>query len=85
MLGGERRRLGHSEEFLVALVWPYVNATYELLRPKLTNLTESIASAAEKLLQVRASIWMPMLRRARCSGRDSRHVGSRSARRVSEE
>src|SRR6516225_7837250 len=37
----------------VALVWAYVNATYELLRPKLTNLTESIASTAEKFLQVR--------------------------------
>ena len=34
-------------------MWAYVNATYELLRPKLTNLTESIASTAEKFLQVR--------------------------------
>ena len=54
MLRGERRRLGHSEEPPIALVWAYVNATYELLRPKLTNLTESIASTAEKFLQVRA-------------------------------
>jgi DNA-binding GntR family transcriptional regulator len=55
MLRGERRRLGHSqEEPPIALVWAYVNATYELLRPKLTNLTESLASTAEKFLQVRA-------------------------------
>jgi DNA-binding GntR family transcriptional regulator len=54
MLRGERRRLGHSQEPPIALVWAYVNATYELLRPKLTNLTESIASTAEKFLQVRA-------------------------------
>ena len=54
VLRGERRRLGHSEEPPIALVWAYVNATYELLRPKLTNLTESIASTAEKFLQVRA-------------------------------
>jgi DNA-binding GntR family transcriptional regulator len=46
--------LGHSEEPPIALVWAYVNATYELLRPKLTNLTESIASTAEKFLQIRA-------------------------------
>jgi len=54
MLRGERRRLGHSQEPPIALVWAYVNATYELLRPKLSNLTESIASTAEKFLQVRA-------------------------------
>jgi len=54
MLRGERRRLGHSDEPPIALVWAYVNATYELLRPKLANLTESIASTAEKFLQVRA-------------------------------
>jgi len=53
MLRGERRRLGHSEEPPIALVWAYVNATYELLRPKLTSLTESIARTAEKFLQVR--------------------------------
>jgi len=54
VVSGERRRLGHSEEPPIALVWAYVNATYELLRPKLTNLTESIAGTAEKFLQVRA-------------------------------
>ena len=54
VLRGERRRLGHSEEPPIALFWAYVNAAYELLRPKLTNLTESIASTAEKFLQVRA-------------------------------
>jgi GntR family transcriptional regulator len=54
MLRGERRRSGHSEEPPIALVWAYVNATYELLRPRLTNLTESLASTAEKFLQVRA-------------------------------
>jgi DNA-binding GntR family transcriptional regulator len=53
MLRGERRRLGHSQEPPIALVWAYVNATYELLRPHLTNLTESLASTAEKFLQLR--------------------------------
>jgi GntR family transcriptional regulator len=53
MLRGERRRRGHPEEPLIALVWAYVNATYGLIRPQLSNLTESLASTAEKVLNVR--------------------------------
>src|SRR5215831_15575312 len=53
MLRGERRRLGHPEEPPIALVWAYVNATYGPIRPHLSNLTESLAGVAEKVLDVR--------------------------------
>jgi GntR family transcriptional regulator len=53
MLRGERRRWGHPEEPPIALVWAYVNATYGLIRPRLSNLTESLAGTAEKVLNVR--------------------------------
>jgi GntR family transcriptional regulator len=53
MLRGERRRRGHPEEPPVALAWAYVNAAYGLIRPQLSNLTESLASTAEKVLNVR--------------------------------
>jgi GntR family transcriptional regulator len=53
MLRGERRRWGHPEEPPIALVWAYVNATYGLIRPRLSNLTESLAVTAEKVLNVR--------------------------------
>ena len=53
MLRGERRLWGHLEEPPIALVWAYVNATYGLIRPQLSNLTESLASTAEKVLNVR--------------------------------
>jgi GntR family transcriptional regulator len=53
MLRGERRRWGHPEEPPIALVWAYVNATYGLIRPQLSNLTESLAGTAEKVLNVR--------------------------------
>jgi GntR family transcriptional regulator len=53
MLRGERRRRGHPDEAAVALVWAYVNATYGLIRPLLSNLTESLAGTAEKVLHVR--------------------------------
>ena len=86
MLRGERRRLGHSEEPPIALVWAYVNATYELLRPKLTNLTESIASHRREVSPgsrptncAGAAAHRFGYRRRdepRCSGRFSRHVGT---------
>ena len=38
MLRGERRRWDHPEEPPIALVWAYVNATYGLIRPQLSNL-----------------------------------------------
>ena len=53
MLRGERRRRTHPEEPLIALVSAYVNAAYEPLRPQLSKLTESLASVAEKVLNVR--------------------------------
>jgi GntR family transcriptional regulator len=53
MLCGERRRWGHPEEPPIARVWAYVNATYGAIRPQLSNLTESLAGTAEKVLDVR--------------------------------
>jgi GntR family transcriptional regulator len=53
MLRGERRRWSHPEEAPIALVCVYVNSTYGLIRPQLSNLTESLAGVAEKALNVR--------------------------------
>jgi len=53
MLRGERGLRSGSEDAPIALVSVYVNATYALLRPQLSTLTESLASTAEKVLNVR--------------------------------
>jgi len=53
MLRGQRRRWTHPEEAPIALVCAYVNATYGVIRPHLSKLTESLASIAEKVLNVR--------------------------------
>lgn len=53
MLRGARRRRRNPEEAPIALVDGYVSATYGLLRPHLNNLTEAIATMAEKVLNVR--------------------------------
>src|SRR5262245_2307876 len=52
-LRGERRRWGHPEEPPIALVCAYVNAVYGLIRPELTNPSESLAGIAERVLNVR--------------------------------
>src|SRR5262245_39066515 len=64
MLRGERRRRGYPEEPPVALVWAYVNAVYGLIRPQLSNLTESLAGTAEKVLNVRVQRIVQELRPA---------------------
>jgi DNA-binding GntR family transcriptional regulator len=51
-LRGERGLQGGSDK-PIALVTGYVNATYGLLRPQLKALKESLASIAEKVLNVR--------------------------------
>jgi DNA-binding GntR family transcriptional regulator len=52
MLRGERG-LRSGPDAPIALVNAYVNATYGLLRPQLKTLTESLATIAEKVLNVR--------------------------------
>jgi GntR family transcriptional regulator len=53
MLRGQRRRWNHPEEAPIALVCAYLNATYGSIRSRLNDLTESIATVAEKTLNVR--------------------------------
>ena len=53
-LRGERG-LRNGSDAPIALVTAYVNATYGLLRPQLRALTESLASIAEKILNVRVN------------------------------
>ena len=52
MLRGERGLRG-GPDAPIALVTAYVSATYGLLRPQLCVLTESLASLAQKVLNVR--------------------------------
>jgi GntR family transcriptional regulator len=53
LLRGERRLRDQPGKAPIALVRAYVNATYGLIRPHLARLKESIASTAEKFLNVR--------------------------------
>jgi DNA-binding GntR family transcriptional regulator len=53
LLRGERRHWDRPDEPSIALVCAYLNATYGMLRPQLHELTESLASTAEKILSVR--------------------------------
>jgi DNA-binding GntR family transcriptional regulator len=53
LLRGERRHWDHPDEPPIALVCGYLNATYGMLRPQLRELAESLASTAEKILNVR--------------------------------
>ena len=53
MLRGERRRWSHPQEAPIARVCVYVNSAYGMIRPQLFNLTEALASIAEKVLNVR--------------------------------
>jgi GntR family transcriptional regulator len=53
LLRGERRRRSHPDEPPIALVNVYVSSTYGLIRSQLSELTESLASTAEKVLNVR--------------------------------
>jgi DNA-binding GntR family transcriptional regulator len=53
LLRGVRRLRDQPDEAPIALVHAYVNATYGSIRPHLAALKESIASTAEKFLNVR--------------------------------
>jgi GntR family transcriptional regulator len=53
LLRGIRRRRGRTDEPPLALVEACINATFSVLRPHLMELSESVASTAEKHLGVR--------------------------------
>ena len=53
MVEGERGWRNGAKDAPIALVTAFVNASYALLRPHLSVLTESLARTAEKVLNVR--------------------------------